>query len=386
MFLTHDGSDSRSLFGAAMASLHHQLLLLFLLLLGRLAARPRSRPPPFSQEPFLTVWNAPTARCLTQHGVDLDLGVFSIVHNQNQSFMGDDITIFYAEKLGLYPRYSGKTAVNGGVPQNASLDRHLRAASRDILSFIPDREFPGLAVVDWESWRPSWDRNWDGMRVYQEASRALVRAGHPEWRPDRVEAAARAEFEDAARNFMEGTLRLGQERRPGGLWGFYGFPGCYNYYSPGGGAYTGECPEVERKRNDRLGWLWNVSSALYPDIYLSLDMRHLRGEVLLYARHRVLEAARAGAWAPSPPPVFPYARIVYTYTLEFLSQVRAGGGRRRTGPLSERPPSHPAPFCASAGAPGPDHRRECRSGIGRRGAVGRQHLLQIEGKAATRPL
>lgn len=321
-----------------MASLHHQLLLFLLfLVLGRPAARP---PPPLSQQPFLTVWNAPTARCLTQHGVDLDLGVFGIVNNQNQSFMGDGITIFYAEKLGLYPRYSGKTAVNGGVPQNASLDRHLRAASEDVRSFIPDRDFPGLAVVDWESWRPVWDRNWDGKRVYQEASRALVRAGHPEWRPAQVEAAARAEFEDAGRKFMEETLRLGQDQRPGGLWGFYGFPNCYNYYSAEGGAYTGECPKAERKRNDQLGWLWNVSSALYPDIYLSLEMRHLHGEVLLYTRHRVLEALRVGAWAPSVPPVFPYARIVYTYTLEFLSQVR--GGAIGPGLLSERPPpSHP---------------------------------------------
>ncbi|XP_044071705.1 hyaluronidase-1 [Siniperca chuatsi] len=275
----------------------------------------------FSQVPFLTVWNAPTASCLSQYGVDLDLGMFSIVQNQNQTFMGENITIFYAEKLGLYPRYSSRAeAVNGGVPQNASFDEHLRVASEDIRTCIPDRDFQGLAVVDWESWRPVWERNWDSKQVYWEGSRALVRSRHPDWSPVQVDAAARVEFEDAGRKFMEETLKLGQQERPNGLWGYYGFPNCYNYYTDKSTKYTGECPAVEIKRNDELSWLWNVSSALYPDIYLSLNLRDLGREVLLYTHHRILEAMRAGAQqTSSTPPVFPYTRIVYTYTLDFLS-------------------------------------------------------------------
>lgn len=308
-------------FFAAMTLFHGELLLLFLQL-PRLVMCLQLNGSPFSKKPFLTMWNAPTASCSRQHNVELDLSMFSIVHNRNQGLMGEDITIFYAEKFGLYPRYSGQTvAVHGGVPQNASLDGHLRVASEDISLFIPDKNFQGLAIVDWESWRPIWDRNWDSKTVYQEASKALVKARHPEWRPEQVEAAARVEFEEAARKFMEQTLKLGQNHRPNGLWGFYGFPNCYNYYKPKSARYTGECSEVEKKRNrEQLGWLWNVSSALYPDIYLSLEMRHLHDDVRLYTQHRILEAMTAAALAPSAPPVFPYARIVYTYTLDFLSQ------------------------------------------------------------------
>lgn len=274
----------------------------------------------FAQKPFLTVWNAPTASCLSQYGVNLDLGMFNIVQNKDQSFMGDNITIFYADKLGLYPRYTGQgVPIYGGVPQNASLEKHLRASSDDIRRFIPNSDFQGLAVVDWESWRPVWERNWDTKQIYWEGSRALVRSKHPDWSPAQVETAARIEFEMAGRQFMDETLKLGRVERPNGLWGFYGFPNCYNYYKSTN--YTGECPPTEMKRNDKLLWLWNVSSALYPDIYLSLQLRSLGKEVLLYTHNRILEALRASAQAtPENPPVFPYTRIVYTYTLEFLSQ------------------------------------------------------------------
>lgn len=307
-------------FFAEMSSFHRGLLLF--LKLSSLVSGLQFSTSSFSQVPFITVWNAPTASCLSQYGVDLDLGVFSIIQNQNQTFMGKNITIFYAEKLGLYPRYTSQAeAVNGGVPQNASLDEHLRVASEDIHAYIPDRDFQGLAVVDWESWRPVWERNWDSKQVYWEASRALVRSKHPDWSPAQVDAAAKLEFEEAGRKFMEETLKLGQEERPNGLWGYYGFPNCYNYYSHKSTNYTGECPAIEMKRNDELLWLWNVSSALYPDIYLSLDLRDLGREVLLYTHHRILEAMRAEAQLElSALPVFPYARIVYTYTLDFLSQ------------------------------------------------------------------
>ncbi|KAF3689982.1 Hyaluronidase-1 [Channa argus] len=301
-----------------MSSFHPQVLLLNLVIL---ASGLQVETSSFAQVPFLTVWNAPTASCLSKYGVDLDLGIFNIVQNQNQTFMGENITIFYAEKLGLYPRYSSQgLAINGGVPQNASLDEHLKVASENIRTFIPDRNFQGLAVVDWESWRPVWERNWDTKQVYWEASRAIVRSKHPDWTPAQVDAEAHVKFEAAGRKFMEETLKLGQQKRPNGLWGFYGFPNCYNYYS-NSTNYTGECAAIEVKWNNKLSWLWKVSSALYPDIYLSLNLRSLSKEVLLYTHHRILEAMRAGDQvAPPTPPVYTYARIVYTYSLEFLSE------------------------------------------------------------------
>ncbi|XP_068170818.1 hyaluronidase-like [Antennarius striatus] len=300
-----------------MSSFHPEIFLLF-----KLTILVSGLQSPFSQVPFLTVWNAPTSRCLSQFGVDIDLSTFSIVQNQNQTFIGGNITIFYNGYLGLYPKYTSQSeAINGGVPQNASLEEHLKVASEDIHKFIPDTDFKGLAVVDWESWKPVWERNWGEKRVYWLGSEALVRAKHPDWSPQQVADAARLEFEDAARKFMEETLKLGQEERPDGLWGFYGFPGCNNHYHVNIQNYTGECPEIEKKRNDELLWLWNASSALYPGIYLNTKLQPLSREVLLFTHHHIMEAMRVGALlSTSPLPVFTYARIVYAHTLEFLSQ------------------------------------------------------------------
>ncbi|XP_067314663.1 hyaluronidase-1 [Pseudorasbora parva] len=272
--------------------------------------------------PFFSVWNAPTERCTSQFGVELDLSVFDIVHNRDQAFMGDNITIFYSDKLGEYPYYARYSKpVYGGVPQNGSLKQHLWKAYGDLRADIPNRDFHGLAVVDWEKWRPLWERNWDTKAVYWKGSKSLVKAKHPNWNPGQIETEAVREFEDASRAFMEETLKLGRRERPGGLWGFYGFPGCYNYQYKKNGTYTGECPALEMKRNDKLAWLWNVSSALYPDIYLDLGLRGRGQDILMYSRHRILEAMRVREQSShQPPPVFPYARIAYTYSMVFLSQ------------------------------------------------------------------
>ncbi|KAK3574982.1 hypothetical protein QTP86_019690 [Hemibagrus guttatus] len=281
-----------------------------------------SRPMLLSEFPFFTVWNAPTEKCVSQYGVDLDLSTFDIIHNKNQSFIGSNITILYSDKLGFYPHYTDKNeSVYGGVPQNFSLNKHLLQAYADLQKNIPDKNFTGLAVVDWESWRPLWDRNWDRKEVYQEGSRTLVRAKHHDWKPKQIEAQAKKDFEGAAQNFMEKTIKLGRTERPGGLWGFYGFPCCYNYQYKKNETYTGKCPPLDMMRNDKLSWLWNVSTALYPDIYIDLSLKGRDRDILLYARHRIQEGMRISKQVfPIQPLVIPYARIVYTYSMTFLSQ------------------------------------------------------------------
>jgi hypothetical protein len=72
--------------------------------------------PSLPNDPFLTVWNAPSEKCLKQHGVFLNLTAFGIVVNHEHQFIGDFMTIFY--HLGKFPFFlhDGR-AVYGGLPQ-----------------------------------------------------------------------------------------------------------------------------------------------------------------------------------------------------------------------------------------------------------------------------
>lgn len=277
--------------------------------------------PVLLDRPFITVWNAPSQDCQQKYNVSLDLVAFDVDLNQNESFMGREMTLFYSNKLGYYPYYTENgTAVYGGVPQNASLKDHLRKAQQDIKETILEANFKGLAVIDWESWRPLWLRNWGIMDIYKKKSMALVKEKHPDWPIDKVMREAQIEFEQSSQAFMEQTLALGKTLRPGGFWGFYGFPNCYNYAYKNAN-YTAKCPEVEKQRNEELQWLWNQSQALYPSIYLPEKLRPIN-KTLEFVRSRVQETFRmVNRTGNGSTPVLPYASINYEFTQNFLSQV-----------------------------------------------------------------
>ncbi|KAL1781976.1 Hyaluronidase-2 [Sigmodon hispidus] len=229
--------------------------------------------------------------CLKSHGVDVDVSVFDVIANKEQSFQGSNMTIFYSWQLGTYPYYTSTgEPIFGGLPQNASLLTHLARTFQDIKAAMPEPDFSGLAVIDWEEWRPRWAFNWDSKDIYRQRSKALIQEEHPDWPETLVEEVAEDQFQKAAQAWMAGTLQLGKMLRPHGLWGYYGFPDCYNYnfLSPN---YTGQCPVNTRDQNDQLDWLWNQSYALYPSIYLPAALMGT-GKTQLYVRHRLQEAFR----------------------------------------------------------------------------------------------
>lgn len=139
-----------------------------------------------------------------------------------------NMSLFYRDRLGQYPYLSaGGRRVNGGLPQLGHLSSHLSVTLSQVSALLrPD--FGGLAVLDWEEWRPLWDQNFGDKMKYRRLSEALVRRQRPRLSDRDVAALARRRFEDAARRFMGETLRLALRRRPKGLWGFYGFPACFN--------------------------------------------------------------------------------------------------------------------------------------------------------------
>uniref|UniRef100_A0A3P8UL04 Hyaluronidase n=1 Tax=Cynoglossus semilaevis TaxID=244447 RepID=A0A3P8UL04_CYNSE len=250
----------------------------------------QTRLPLYSQKPVLLVWNAPTQDC-TRHGVTLSLDQFHFVASPNEGFVRQNLTIFYKERLGLYPYYErGGRAVNGGLPQLASLTQHYEKMPADVQKYIREPGAKGLAVIDWEEWRPLWIRNWDSKDIYRNKSREM-------------------------------TLKLGKNLRPNQLWGFYLFPDCYNHdYRTDLKNYTGRCPHLEMTRNDQLNWLWMESTAFFPSIYMGSVLRSSK-HGRLFVRNRVKEAMRLASVGDGlANPVFVYTRPTYMNEMTLLSE------------------------------------------------------------------
>ncbi|XP_015276481.1 PREDICTED: hyaluronidase-3 [Gekko japonicus] len=275
--------------------------------------------PIFQNEPFVVVWNLPTARCEEHFGIALPLGDYGIVENKGNAFYGQNMTIFYKNKFGLYPYISSEGEWhNGGIPQKADLKEHLERFSKEIAELLyPD--FQGLAVVDWEEWRPLWRRNWGPKIIYREASEQWVQERFPDLPAKERSYLAEEEFEQAAKVFMDRMLAVGKELRPQGLWGFYRFPDCFNDNWEKEKNYSGHCHPKEVQWNDRLQWLWEVSSALFPSIYLPPKLplsKHQR-----YVHYRLREAFRVAKSGLKPPiPVIAYSRVSYRHSPRYLAE------------------------------------------------------------------
>ncbi|XP_018606677.1 hyaluronidase-2-like isoform X2 [Scleropages formosus] len=299
--------------------------LLLLLLWDGIRARvlKPTRRPLVSQKPVLLAWNAPTQDCGPRHKIWLKLDQFDIEASPSEGFVRQNLTMFYKERLGLYPFFedSGGAAVNGGLPQAASLTEHLEKMPQGVNKYIREAGAKGLAVIDWEEWRPLWFRNWNAKDVYRERSRLLVAKKNPEWTAETVTKVAQQEFELSARKFMLETLRLAKSLRPNQLWGFYLFPDCYNHdYKSGLAGYTGRCPDVEMARNDQLSWLWTESTALFPSIYMASALRSTPSG-RLFVRNRVQEGMRLASVGDGlARPVFVYTRPTYMNELSPLTE------------------------------------------------------------------
>ncbi|XP_016138122.1 hyaluronidase-2-like isoform X2 [Sinocyclocheilus grahami] len=302
------------LFGATQPQWVSWLWLLFSMLFWtclKAQQLKNTRWPLYSGKPLLLAWNAPTEDCRPRHDVTFQLDQFQIVASPNEGFTKQNLTIFYQDRLGMYPYFeSDSTPVNGGLPQIASLTQHLERMPEGLKKYIKDPTVKGLAVIDWEEWRPLWIRNWGPKDIYRDRSRRLVAEKNPTSPQDQVAKVAQQEFELSACKFMLETLRSAKSLRPQQLWGFYLFPDCYNhnYQSKN---YTGRCPDVEVTRNDQLKWLWMESTALYPSIYMANMLKdQLAGRQ--FVRNRVKEGMRlASVGNGSARPVFVYTRPTY---------------------------------------------------------------------------
>ncbi|XP_019627870.1 PREDICTED: hyaluronidase-1-like [Branchiostoma belcheri] len=276
--------------------------------------------------PFNVVWNVPSKTCKKKFGVDLKLEQYDIVVNPGQAFLGPYVSLIYELKLGMCPSYHDyhlDKAIHGGLPQTVDLACHKEKVADDIARLVPDADYQGLGIIDWESWRPLYERNWARKTIYRKQSQELVKERHPDLSEKEVKVKAREEFETAARAMMEDTLTLVKSLRPGGFWGFYLFPDCYN--TPGSirsrKGKTYGCPQKVQDQNDKLSWLWEASTGLYPSVYVTYLFKNMvnteqfvRGKVT--EAFRVMESRQGG-----DIPIYPYMWLSIVLSCRYREEI-----------------------------------------------------------------
>ncbi|XP_022080854.1 hyaluronidase-1-like isoform X3 [Acanthaster planci] len=272
---------------------------------------PSSAPPALADCAFTAVWNIKNSqRCHAKFGVDLNLASYGIKTN---SLTGKGVLAYFShENLGRLPYIQHGKFVNGGLPQLVNMTAHLEKAAGDILAAIPDANYSGLGVIDWEFWSPAWNKNMHSAKVYVTESIDLVRLRHPTWDLATVEAAAKTEFEEAARSLFEGTILLARRLRPKALFGFYHFPYCQNRDD------ARHCKPLTLASNDELLWLADASSALYPSIYMK--QKNIRASSAVYIETILQEALRVRNSSRSPTlPIYSYCALNYTFSGYYLN-------------------------------------------------------------------
>lgn len=165
------------------------------------------------------------------------------------------VVLFTEPNLGRYPKIWRGRRVNGGTPVEADLAAHLQKAARDVERLIPDPDWDGYAVIDYEHWGVFW--NGGASPEYQDRVRSFIRARHPSANDEEIEAISEKEWNEKSRAFMFETIALCKRLRPKAQWGFFGYPKI------GFGSITTEVAErIEKQR-----FIFDHVDAVYPEVY-----------------------------------------------------------------------------------------------------------------------
>jgi hyaluronoglucosaminidase len=208
---------------------------------------------------------------------------------------------------------------NGGLPQKGNLTVHLSKLEDRINEFIPNKTFDGLAVIDFEHWRPIFRQNFYGhLTVYRNMTLREIKQKHPTWTRDQIEAQARSVFETAAIYFVNRTMLRAKKLRPNAKWGYYGFPHCFNRYRTL--SDIDRCPEQVEQENNKLMSMFH--NAIYPSIYINQNQtdEHLTKYVMgkMYETNRILKQLTGGG---ADVLKLPFIRYQYTDTMNFMKEV-----------------------------------------------------------------
>jgi hyaluronoglucosaminidase len=208
---------------------------------------------------------------------------------------------------GVFPQLlNNGTALFGGVPQAADIPKLMAQLKVEVEAWIPDPDWSGNAVFDFEAYVPAWDL---AEPPYRDYSLALVRKAHPAWNASHAVAVAKREFEGAATKMFVTALETAKSVRPKAYWGFYDMPRAY-------------CPHCNY--SEWFGAVVDASTAVYPSCYLQLPTKQdsppegnvpadmqavIREMTLVNFNTTILETVKLAKRTGGNKPVYPFVSM-----------------------------------------------------------------------------
>lgn len=186
--------------------------------------------------------------------------------------MQRNMVVLYQSEAGLYP-------VAGVHQVEADPDwmrRHFIRLGAWVQQSIPDPNFSGYAVIDYEQWEWCWAmlnnahsnqgpdaRDFD----FKDDWRDFIRQSNPSALQGagglNEEAVFERTYNDAVRRFLTATINECRRLRPHAKWGFYNSP-PKSYYAY---VFPERVAPYRTMLSRDLQWMVDVSDALFPDVY-----------------------------------------------------------------------------------------------------------------------
>ncbi|XP_019759186.2 hyaluronidase [Dendroctonus ponderosae] len=268
-----------------------------------------------AKKPLQVFWNVPSFQCNPfKLNFTKPLNKYGIVYNKDAAFRGQQINILYDP--GNFPAIlkNGKDNFlrNGGVPQEGNLSSHLRIFDEIVDQLIPNKQFSGLAIIDFESWRPIFRQNWGVLTPYKELSEKLEKKRHPIWSEAWIKKEAAKRFEEGANKFLEATITRAKSLRPKASWGYYHYPYCF--FS----TTQKTCAKEVLSENDSIKWLFNISDAFFPSVYLQES--YSPQERVQYIERSLAEALRLRNQLKTHKKIYVYFWYQFQDTGNYISE------------------------------------------------------------------
>lgn len=145
------------------------------------------------------------------------------------------------------------------------LVRHRDKCAADARQRVPVNGGARYAVIDYEHWWPAWENNTpqvqSAWRRHVDTHRAqAVRGLSGRAREQAYETA----WTEINRRFWRATFEGARTGNPRALWGIYAQPQRSFWVW----ANRPAADEFVERSVDRLAWLWEMSDAIYPSIYV----------------------------------------------------------------------------------------------------------------------